>query len=154
VPSNALPSTAFDDAASPKSPPPTRDVFGQINGYIQVYTGRTADGVAIHAWIESRHFTEQLLPTKILAVPIFTTGTGTLIVQLRAAMEARQPMPPWPASPPASAVYPLSTSQTRPWIDVRAYGRIWQVRLESTGLGDDWEVAAYGTAVIPGAYAR
>jgi hypothetical protein len=154
LPSDALPGTAFDDAASPVSPPPTRDVFGQITGKIQVYTGRNADAAPIHAWVESRHFTDQLLPTKILAVPVFATGTGTLVVQLRAAMEARQPMPPWPATPPASAVYPLSTSQTRPWVDVRAYGRLWQVRLESTALDDDWEVAAYGTAVIPGGYAR
>jgi hypothetical protein len=154
VPSDALGSTSHDDDLSPTSPPPVRGIFGQENGRIQVYGGRNADGVAIHAWVESRHFTEQLIPTKVVAVPVFATGTGTLVVQLRAAMEARQPMPPWPATPPASAIYSLSTSQTRPWVDVRVYGRLWQVRLESTAVDDDWEVSAYGTAVIPGAYAR
>jgi len=154
VPSNALPGTAFDDAHAPVSPPSVRDVFGQIDGKILVYTGRNADGAPIHAWVESRHFTDQLAPAKILAVPVMATGNGTLIVQLRAAMEARTPLPPWPASPHASAFYPLPASQTRPWVDVRAYGRLWQVRLESNRADDDWAVAAYGTAVIPGGYAR
>ena len=156
VPSNALASTAFDDAHSPVSPPPVRDVFGQIDGKIQVYTGRNADGLAIHAWVESKHFTDAaaIAPGKILAVPVFATGTGRLLVQCRAAMDARTPLPPWPETPHASAFYPLPASQTRPWVDVRAYGRLWQVRLESDQLNDDWEVSAYGTAVIPGGYAR
>lgn len=154
VPSNALASTAFDDAHAALSPPTVRDVFGQVDGKIQVYTGRTADGHPIHAWVESRHFTDQLAPSKILAVPVMATGTGTLVVQIRAAMDARTPLPPWPASPHASAFYPLPESQTRPWVDVRAYGRLWQVRLASDQIDDDWAVSAYGTAVIPGGYAR
>jgi hypothetical protein len=152
VPSNALPSTAFDDAAAPISPPPVRDVFGQIGGQIQVYTGRNADGVAIHAWVESRHFNEQLIPTKILAVPVFATGAGEIGIYLRAAMDARQPMPSWETAP--SGYLNLSAPQYRPWVDVRAYGRLWQVKVESWSLDDDWEVAAYGTAVIPGAFGR
>jgi hypothetical protein len=154
VPSDALVSTSVDDEASPTSPPPVRGIFGQVDGKIHVYGGRNADGLAIHAWVESRHFTDQVVPAKILAVPVFATGSGTLLVQLRAAMDARHPLPPWPATPPSSARYPLPPRQTRPWVDVRGYGRLWQVRVESTALGDDWEVATYGTAVIPGGYAR
>ena len=156
VPSNALDSTKFDDAHSPVSPPPVRDLFGQIDGKIQVYTGRNADGRPIHAWVESKHFADPaaIAPAKILAVPIFATGTGRVLVQCRAAMDARTPLPPWPATPHASAYVSLEPPETRPWVDVRAYGRIWQVRLESDQLNDDWEVSAYGTAVLPGGYAR
>jgi hypothetical protein len=154
VPSDALASTAYGDAHSPISPPPVRDLLGQMSGLIHVYGGRDADGAPIHAWIESRHFSDQLAPAKILAVPVFATGQGDLIVQLRAAMDARQPLPPWPTAPPSSAFYHLDAPQTRPWVDVRGYGRLWQIRLESRVGGDDWEVEAYGTASIPGGYAR
>jgi hypothetical protein len=136
------------------SPPTVRDLFGTIDGKVLVYTGVNADGQPIRAWVESRHFTDQLIPAKILAVPVMATGTGTLLVQLRAAMDARTPLPPWPATPHVSARYALPASETRPWVDVRAYGRLWQVRLESNQVGDDWAVAAYGTAVIAGGYAR
>jgi hypothetical protein len=152
VPSDGLPSTAFADDAAPVSPPTTRDVFGQLTGKIQVYTGRNADGRYIHAWVESRHFTEQLIPTKILAVPVFATGAGVIGIHLRAAMDARQPMPPWATAP--FGYLNLSSPQYRPWVDVRAYGRLWQVKVESASLDDDWELAAYGTAVIPGSYGR
>jgi hypothetical protein len=154
VPSDALASTAHDDAASPVSPPPVRGCFGQVTGQIQVYGGRNADGAAIHAWLESRHFQAQLTPVKILAVPLFATGTGTLFVNLRAAMEARHPLPAWPTTTPRSGEYALPASQTRPWLDVRASGRLWQVRLESNQLNDDWQITAYGAAVVPGGHAR
>ena len=75
-------------------------------------------------------------------------------VQLRAAMEARHPLPFWPQNPPESARYRLPASQTRPWIDVRAYGRLYQIRIESADIGSDWAISAYGTATIVGAYAR
>ena len=153
VPSDALPSTAHDDAASPVSPPPVRGCFGQVNGNVQVYGGTNADGVAVHAWLESRHFQAGLTPVKILAVPVFATGQSTLVVRLRAAMDARTPLPPW--GPQTAANYHIMNfSQNRPWIDVRAYGRLWQIRLETGNLGDDWQITAYGVAIIPGAYAR
>jgi hypothetical protein len=133
--------------------PPSGDMFGQANGNIQVYGGRNADGAPIQAWAESKHFTAGMNPAKILAVACYATGTGILWVRARAAMEGRQfplEMPEWG---PAQA-YVLPPSQTRPWIDVRHYGRLWQVRIESNALEDDWEVSAYGPAVIPGGYAR
>jgi hypothetical protein len=153
VPSDALVSTHVDDDAAPGSPPPFRDVFGQIDGKIHVYIGTTANGAPISAWIESKHFVN-LAPAKILAVPVFAKGVGTLIVQLRAALDVRQPLPDWPTTPPVSARYPLGTSHTRPWVDVRVSGRVYQVRIESTGISDEWELEAYGPATIPGGYAR
>jgi hypothetical protein len=129
-------------------------VFGQMNGNIQVYDTVNADGAPIHAWAESKHFQAGLIPVKILAIPVFATGTGVLRVQLRAAMEARHPLPSWPTVPHSSALYQLSPSQTRPWIDVRAYGRLYQIRVESSGLDDDWALVSYGAAIVPGGYAR
>jgi hypothetical protein len=132
------------------APPPVRGLFAQVTGDIQAYGGRNAGTVPIHAWVESRHFSDGLVPAKVLAVPIFATGAGTLLVTARAVMELRQPMPPWgPAQPLA-----LDPSQTRPWVDVRQYGRLWQIRMESNEMDTEWEVAAFGAAVIPGGYAR
>jgi hypothetical protein len=130
--------------------PPVVGVFGQMNGNIQVYDTVNADGAPIHAWAESKHFQAGLVPAKILAVACYASGTGRLSVSCRAAMDLRQPMPAWKPGP----VLSLTPSQTRPWVDVREYGRLWQVRLESSALDDDWEVAAYGPTVIPGGYAR
>jgi hypothetical protein len=65
-------------------------------------------------------------------------------------MDPRQPMPPWPTP----RLLALDAPQYRPWVDVRVSGRLWQVRLESNQLDDDWEVSAYGAAVITGGYAR
>jgi hypothetical protein len=59
-------------------------------------------------------------------------------------------MPPWPPAQPLALV----AGQTRPWVDVRQYGRVWQVRFETRNLEDSWEIPAYGAAVIPGGYAR
>jgi hypothetical protein len=129
-------------------------VFGQMTGHIQAYDTVNADGAPIHAWAESKHFQAGLIPVKILAIPLFATGTGVLRVQLRAAMEARHPLPPWPTVPHSSALYQLLPSQTRPWIDVRAYGRLYQIRVESSGLDDDWALVSYGAAIVPGGYAR
>jgi len=129
---------------------PIQGAFGQMSGKVQVYGGVNADGAPIYPWVESRHFTDGVLPAKILALPIFATGHGTLRCTVRAAMDARTPMPAW--GPPR--VLALDPQQYQPWVDVRAYGRLWQVRLESIALDDDWEVAAYGAAVIPGGYAR
>jgi hypothetical protein len=156
VPSNALPSTAADDARSPVSPPPVRGCFTQLNGNIQVYSGRDANGANINAWLESRHFQAGVVPTKILAIPLFATGTGFLTVRLRAAMEARHPLPDWGSTLDVhpSLIYELPAQETRPWLDVREYGRLWQIRIDSGGLGDDWQINSYGVAVIPGAYAR
>jgi hypothetical protein len=172
---NHDPGTCFAEITTelltfPPSPiPVVRGVFGQLNGAIQVYGGPNADAAPIHAWLESRHFTSTLLPSKILAVPVFATGNGFLTVRLRAAMEARHPLPPWTPAlnvhpsaiyvlPPAPGAVPsrpdLPASETRPWLDVRAYGRIWQIRVESGELGDDWRLDAYGVAMIPGDYAR
>jgi hypothetical protein len=150
VPSNALKSTQFDDDAALVSPPPVRDVFGQIGGQIHVYTGRNADGLPFHAWVESKHFSDVLNPARIVAVPIYATGTGTLEVTVRAAMDARVPMPAWPVPRPLA----LDPPQYRPWVNVREYGRLWQIRMESNALNTEWEVAAYGAAVIPGGFAR
>jgi hypothetical protein len=130
---------------------PVIGVFGQLNGDLQAYDDTVnADGAPIHAWAESKHFQAGLFPAKVLAVACYATGTGSLAVGCRAAMELRQPMPAWKPSP----VLSLTPSQTRPWVDVREYGRLWQVRLESNELDSDWEVSAYGPAVIPGGYAR
>jgi hypothetical protein len=129
---------------------PVQSAFGQVNGRIQLYGGPDADGTPIFAWVESRHFTDGLLPAKILAVPLFAKGTGVLRVSVRAGMDPRQPMPPWPGI----RELPLDSPRYRPWVDVREYGRLWQVRLESNQLGDEWEVSAYGAAVISGGYAR
>jgi hypothetical protein len=130
--------------------PPVGGMFGQMNGNIQVYGGRNADGVPIQAWAESRHFQAGLIPAKVLAVACYASGAGILWVRSRAAMELRQPMPDWSAA----QAHRLTPSQTRPWVDVREYGRLWQVRIESNALEDDWEVSAYGPAVIPGGYVR
>lgn len=129
---------------------PARGVFGQENGNLYVYGGKTADGLAIHAWAESKHFTDGLTPAKILAVPCFATGEGTLQVSCRATMDERQPMPAWNGAMPLA----LAPVQTRPWVDVRRYGRLWQIRLESNAVDTEWEVPTYGAAVIPGGYAR
>jgi hypothetical protein len=125
-------------------------VFGQMDGKLQAYDTLNADGRPIHAWAESKHFTAGMNPAKVLAVVCYASGTGTLAVGCRAAMELRQPMPTWGPAP----VLSLTPSQTRPWVDVRQYGRLWQVGLASYALNDDWEVSAYGPAVIPGGYAR
>jgi hypothetical protein len=130
--------------------PPMVGIFGQLTGNIQAYDTVNADGVPIHAWAESKHFQAGLFPAKVLAVACYATGTGRLGVSCRAAMELRQPMPAWKPGP----VLALTPNQTRPWVDVREYGRLWQVRLESSALDDDWEVSAFGPAVIPGGYAR
>jgi hypothetical protein len=129
---------------------PVRGVFGQATGKLQLYGGRNADGVSIGAWVESRHFTDGLQPARVLAVPVYATGTGDLRVYCRAGMDPRQPMPPWPTP----RLLALDAPQYRPWVDVRVSGRLWQVRLESNQLDDDWEVSAYGAAVITGGYAR
>jgi hypothetical protein len=130
--------------------PPMVGIFGQMTGAIQAYDTVNADGVPIHAWAESKHFQAGLFPAKVLAVACYASGTGSLAVSCRATMELRQPMPAWTPGP----VLSLTPSQTRPWVDVREYGRLWQVRLDSSALDDDWEVSAYGPAVIPGGYAR
>lgn len=130
--------------------PPVLSAFGTASGLIQIYGGTDADGVPVYSWVESRHFTDGLIPVKVLAAPIYATGTGNLNVTVRAAMDPRMPMPPW--KPPRQL--PLDPQRYRPWVDVREYGRLWQVRLESNQMGDDWEVAAYGAAVIPGGFAR
>jgi hypothetical protein len=145
-----LPQVPWITATPVASRPPVVGIFGQMNGHIQVYDTVNADGAPIHAWAESKHFQAGLIPAKILAVACYASGTGRLAVGCRAAMEPRQPMPAWKPAP----VLSLTPLQTRPWVDVREYGRIWQVRLESSALDDDWEVSAYGPAVIPGGYAR
>jgi hypothetical protein len=145
VPADILPAAVGNLAT-----PPVRGIFGQADGDLHVYGGPNAWDEPIHAWVESRHFTDGVIPAKILAVPVFATGQGILQVSLRSAMEARHPMPAWPPARPL----PLAPSQTRPWVDVREYGRIWQIRLESTEMDDTWEVTAYGAAVIPQTFAR
>lgn len=49
----------------------------------------------------------------------------------------------------AGQSFPLG-SYTKPWVDVRGYGRIHQVRFEQNGLGADFEIDAYGLGVIGG----
>jgi hypothetical protein len=133
--------------------PPVVGVFGQRSGDLQAYGGQDADGHAIPAWAESKHFQAgSLIPAKILAVACHGQGAGFLTIHCRAAMDLRQPMPAWNYARAQPLVF--AAQQTRPWVDVREYGRLWQVRLESGGLHDDWEVAAYGPTVIPGGYAR
>jgi hypothetical protein len=143
VPTEAVPVPSLTPSA-------VTGVFGTVDGQVHAYGGPNAAGTSIHAWVESRHFTDGLTPAKILAVPCFATGTGTLQVSLRAAMDPRQPMPAWPPAQPLA----LAPVQTRPWVDVRQYGRLWQIRFETQNLEDSWEIPAYGAAVIPGGYAR
>jgi hypothetical protein len=156
VPSGALGGSAPVQLQSPLAvgnpvaPPPVRALFAQLSGDIQAYGGRNAGDNPIHAWVESKHFTDGLVPSKVLAVPVFATGAGRLDVTARAAMEARTPMPAWGTAQPIL----LDPSQNRPWIDTRQYGRLWQIRMESNALDTEWEVAAYGAAVVPGGYAR
>jgi hypothetical protein len=145
-----LPQVPWIRPAAVSSLPPVVGVFGQLTGHIQAYDTVNADGMPIHAWAESKHFQAGLIPAKVLAVACYASGTGHLAVSCRAAMEPRQPMPAWKPGP----VLALTPPQTRPWVDVREYGRLWQVRLDSSALDDDWEVSAYSPAVIPGGYAR
>jgi hypothetical protein len=145
-----FPQVPWFGAAAVAHLPMNVGVFGQMSGHIQAYDTVNADGAPIYAWAESKHFQAGLNPAKILAVACYASGAGRLAVSCRAAMEVRQPMPAWEPG----QVLSLTPSQTRPWVDVREYGRLWQVRLESSALDDDWEVAAYGPAVIPGGYAR
>jgi hypothetical protein len=164
-----LPQVPFLTPTAVSHLPPMVGIFGQMTGHVQAYDTVNADGAAIHAWAESKHFNSGLLPAKILAIACYATGNGFLTVRLRAAMEARHPLPPWPSAinvhpssiyvlPPPPSEAPsrpdLPVSQTRPWLDVREYGRLWQIRIESGGLNDDWELSAYGPAIIPGGYAR
>jgi len=147
-----IPQVPFLHEAAVSHLPLMVGIFGQTNGNIQAYDTVNADGAPIHAWAESKHFTAGMNPAKILAVACYASGTGVLSVSCRAAMELRQPMPTWGAAQPLP-LFP-ATNQTRPWIDTRQYGRLWQIRLESQALWDDWEVSAYAPAVIPGGYAR
>ena len=109
---------------------------------------------AVHAWLESRHFQAGLIPVKILAIPLFATGTGILSVQLRAAMEARQPLPPWELGPGAIRTYVLDPARHRPWLDVQDVRealadphRVWRA---GRGLADP----GIRGRDHPGAYAR
>jgi hypothetical protein len=132
--------------------PPVVGVFGQVGGTLQAYDTVNANGQAIHAWVESKHFQAGTIPVKLLAVACYAIGTGSISIRCRAAMDQRQPMPAWDATHAHLMV--LDPSQTRPWVDCREYGRLWQVRIESHALNDDWEISAYGPAVIPGGHVR
>jgi hypothetical protein len=130
--------------------PPVVGVFGQMEGKIQAYDTVNADGLPVHAWVESKHFNLGLVPSKVLAVACYATGEGHLAISCRATMDLRQPMPAWPPG----QLLGVTPTQTRPWVDVREYGRLWQVRIESTHLNHDWEISSYAPAVIPGGYVR
>jgi hypothetical protein len=145
-----LPQVPFLGSTAVSNLPLMVGIFGQASGHVHAYDTVNADGLPIHAWAESKHFTAGMSPGKVLAVACYASGTGSLSVSCRAAMELRQPMPAWKPS----QVLALTPTQTRPWVDVREYGRLWQVRIESNELHNDWEVSAYGPAVIPGGYAR
>jgi len=147
-----VPGTAVAGLAPPLggTPPPVRGLFATVDGLMHVYGGKSAGAKPIHAWAESRHFSDALNPARIVAAPIYASGTGTLQVTVRAAMDPRTPMPAWPAPRPLT----LDPAQHRPWVNVREYGRLWQIRMESNAIDTEWEVAAYGASVIPGGFAR
>jgi hypothetical protein len=125
----------------------TIDVFGQLSGVLQQYGGANADGKPIEASVESPHLGNGVTPARVLNIPLIATGHGTLLVRVRAALDERQPMPPWGRE----AVYALDPPQHRPWIDTRVYGRLYQVRLETRDLNARFSLSSYGVAAVPGA---
>jgi hypothetical protein len=125
----------------------TIDLFGQVSGLLQQYGGANADGKPIEAYVESPHLGDGVTPARVLNIPLIATGHGSLLVRVRAAMDERQPMPPWGRE----AVYPLDPPQHRPWIDTRVYGRLYQVRLETRDLNARFSLSSYGVAAVPGA---
>jgi hypothetical protein len=125
----------------------TIDLFGQLSGVLQQYGGANADGKPIEAYVESPHLGNGITPARVLNIPMIATGHGTLLVRVRAALDERQPMPPWGRE----AVYALDPPQHRPWIDTRVYGRLYQVRLETRDLNARFALSSYGVAAVPGA---
>jgi hypothetical protein len=125
----------------------TIDLFGQLSGVLQQYGGANADGKPIEAYVESPHLGNGVTPARVLNIPMIATGHGTLLVRVRAALDERQPMPPWGRE----AVYVLDPPQHRPWIDTRVYGRLYQVRLETRDLNAKFSLSSYGVAAVPGA---
>jgi hypothetical protein len=125
----------------------TIDLFGQLSGVLQQYGGANADGKPIEAYVESPHLGNGITPARVLNIPLIATGHGTVLVRVRAALDERQPMPPWGRE----AVYALDPPQHRPWIDTRVYGRLYQVRFETRDLNVRFSLSSYGVAAVPGA---
>lgn len=143
---NYAPATAVEQHPNPGGSP-TSPRFGDLAGRLYQYGGTAANGVPFTAYVESTVYTAGLRPHRLLRVPVIATGAGTLQVRTRSWMDDRQPGGV-PAFVPG-APFPLANS-TKPWVDVRGYGRRHQVRFESTGLTDDWELEAYGLGELPG----
>jgi hypothetical protein len=126
----------------------TLDLFGQSSGAIQQYGGANmATTLPLVAWIESPHLGNGVTPARVLNIPLIATGHGPLLVRVRAALDERQPMPPWGRE----AVYALDPPQHRPWVDTRVYGRLYQVRLETRDPNARFSLSSYGVAAVPGA---
>jgi hypothetical protein len=119
--------------------------FGQVDGSIQQFGGLNANGQPFTWFLESAYQTEGLTPVRFLQVPLVARGKGSLTVRHRAWLDERGAPPAFPAG----AAYPLETG-TKPWADVRGYGRLWQLRFEQSGLDDDCQLEAYGVGVVPG----
>jgi hypothetical protein len=129
----------------------TIDLFGQLSGVIQQYGGANAAGKPIEAYVESPHLGNGITPARVLNIPLIATGHGTLLVRVRAALDEREPMPPWGRQ----ADYPLDPpppgERRQPWVDTRVYGRLYQVRLETRDLNARFSLSSYGVAAVPGA---
>lgn len=122
-------------------------LFGQQDGSLQQYGGKNANGVPIAWFLESKVF--QAGPgfetARFLNVVLRAKGQGTLRVRTRAWMDERQD--PLPAYPTPGATFPLAGT-TKPWVDVRHFGRLFQARLEGDGLDEDFELIGWGPAGI------
>jgi hypothetical protein len=121
-------------------------LFGQVNGNIQQYGGVNADGAAIAWYLESKVFSgaTSFQLSDLLNVLVRATGQGTMLVRHRSWMDDRQPVPAFAAG----AGFPLG-SGTKPWVDVRGSGRWHQIRLEGSGLDEDFLLEAWGPGLIP-----
>jgi hypothetical protein len=135
----------------------TIDLFGQLSGLLQQYGGANADGKPIEAYVESPHLGNGITPVRVLNIPMIATGNGTLLVRIRAAMDEREPLvhEATPSDPMRGwgreAAYILNPPQHRPWVDVRVYGRLYQLRFETRDLNARFSLSSYGVAAVPGA---
>lgn len=123
-----------------------RELYSQANGNIQQYRGLNsiASG-ACTAFVESKIFhigTQH--PSRLIRIPLVAKGTGTLRVMGRAWDDERQ-------TPPAYtelAQFSLSSNR-RPYVDCRMWGRLMQLRFENMNPADDWQLEMYGLKYLP-----
>lgn len=125
-------------------------LYSDASGNIWSYrvTG-TQDG-SYTAYVESKIFhLGALNASRIIRIPIICRGTGTLRVMARAWDDEREATPPFVEV----GQYTLGSSR-RPWVDVRLWGRLAQIRFENLAGADDWQLEMYGIKHIPGAGER